>query len=237
MQERERLQEVGQRCGVPLGEDALERLERFLRALSEAATKMNLTGFDEQRRLENGVAGALALWPLVGEARRIVDIGSGNGFPGVVWASVAQERTFVFIESRQRRGSFLEDVVSHLGLRARVLVDRAENVGRGSLRESFDVGVARAVGSVAYTSELGLPLLRTGGRLILPKGPSQRDEVDQGAPLIEALGGRARVEAEPSPMGNERRGFVCIVDKLASTPRAYPRSGRRLGRVEMGRRG
>lgn len=237
MSPRGRMAEAGHRSGIALGPDALDRLVAFVSYLVEAEERANLTGFGDDRLLQDGVAEALSLWPLVGEAERVADIGSGNGFPGMVWAIVAPERAFVLIESRAKRGAFLKEVVQRLGLRSEVRVERAEATGRGPLRETFGAAAARAVGSIAYVAELGLPLLRKGGRLIVPKGPTQRAEVDGARSLIAALGGVMEICPEPPVAGEVRHGFVAVIRKEAPTPFSYPRRPPRLGTSPSDRRG
>lgn len=232
------IQRAADGAGIALGEDSLKRLLLFLRALKEGTEEANLTGFrDDEALLRDGVGQALSLFPLVKGGAALADIGSGAGFPGLVWACLEPERPFVLIESRQKKSAFLSRTAEMLGVNVVVREARAEDLGRKELRESLEVAVARAVGSVSYVAELALPLLAVGGRGIFPKGPTQRAEVEAAKGLLGALGGSPKVLPEPSVAGERREGFVLVVEKVGPTPAIYPRKSVRLGAPPEIRRG
>ena len=165
---------------------------------------------------------SLVLLDHLGEARRLVDVGSGGGLPGLALKITRPDLAVTLIEADQAKAAFLVQACAKLDLRdVEVLARRAEEVGRdGRYRESFDVAVARALASMPVLAELCLPLVKVGGRLVAQKTASE--EVERAGRAIEAMGGALnRVAAAPSAARGA--GTVVIVDKVRPTPPAYPR--------------
>jgi 16S rRNA (guanine527-N7)-methyltransferase len=165
---------------------------------------------------------SLVLVDHVGDARRLVDVGSGGGLPGLPLKIARPELEVTLVEADGRKAAFLVRACAELGLAGVEVVDRrAEDVGHDPRhREAFDVAVARAVAPMRVLVELCLPLVRVGGRLLAQKTKSE--EIDSAAPAIELLGGGpARVVHAPSH--SRRAGTVVVVEKVNPTPSAYPR--------------
>jgi 16S rRNA (guanine527-N7)-methyltransferase len=168
------------------------------------------------------VADSLVLLDHLGEAEKVVDVGSGGGLPGLPLKIVLPGLRMTLVEADQAKAAFLVRACAALGLRdVEVLGRRAEDVGRDPLyRESFDVAVARALAPMPVLVELCLPLVRVGGRLVAQK--TDTEGLDAANRAIDALGGAMnRVVAAPSEA--RRSGTVVIVDKIKPTPPAYPR--------------
>lgn len=198
--------------------------------MAEASRATNLTGFrGEEAFVREGVFHALSLLPFARGEGAVIDVGSGVGLPGIVWAAAMPARHVSLCDMRPLRVRFLEATARTLDLNVEVVHGRAEALARTGRRETYEVGVARAVGSLPYLTEIMLPLLRTGGRAVLPKGPSQRDEVSPARELARAWGGRLSVVPEPDVLGERRRGFVALLEKEAPTPPGIPRSAKRVG--------
>ncbi len=105
--------------------------------------------------------------------RRVLDLGTGGGLPGLVLAASWPETSVVFVEANRRRADFLGDALERIrGLRAEVEAGRAEVLGRSpGLRETFEVVTARSFGPPAVTAECGAPFLEVGGRLVVSDAP------------------------------------------------------------------
>jgi 16S rRNA (guanine527-N7)-methyltransferase len=168
------------------------------------------------------VADSLVLLPFLGEARRVVDVGSGGGLPGLPLKIARPELEVTLIESDQAKAAFLVQAAARLGLRGvEVLAVRAEEAGRDARhREAYDVAVARAVAALPALVELCLPLVRVGGRLLAQK--TSGDEVAAAARALEMLGGEV-VGVEAAASSARDKGVVVIVAKVRPTPDAYPR--------------
>jgi 16S rRNA (guanine527-N7)-methyltransferase len=163
------------------------------------------------------VEDCLALLDHLGDARTLVDVGSGGGMPGLPLKIARPDLAVTLVEADRRKAAFLVDASARLGLAVEVLAERAEAAGRGPLRESFDLAVCRALAPMPVLAELCLPLVRVGGLLLAMKG-----QVEEAAAAIEAVGGGTPVVL-PAPTAARSRGVIVAVPKVAPTPPAYPR--------------
>jgi 16S rRNA (guanine527-N7)-methyltransferase len=168
------------------------------------------------------VEDSLVLLEHLGDARKVVDVGSGGGLPGLPLKIARPELLVTLIEADQAKAAFLVQACAQLGVTGvEVLARRAEELGRDPrLRESFDLAVARALAPMPVLVELCLPFVRVGGRLLAQK--TDKEEVAAARHAIELLGGSLDgIVAAPS---NARRsGTVITVTKISPTPAAYPR--------------
>jgi 16S rRNA (guanine527-N7)-methyltransferase len=168
------------------------------------------------------VEDSLVLLHHVGDARKVVDVGSGGGLPGLPLKIARPELLVTLIEADQAKAAFLVQACAQLGLTGvEVLARRAEELGQDPrLRESFDLAVARALAPMPVLVELCLPFVRVGGRLLAQK--TDKEEVAAAKHAIDLLGGSLDgIVAAPS---NARRsGTVITVTKITPTPAAYPR--------------
>lgn len=165
---------------------------------------------------------SLVLLDHLGDAARVVDVGSGGGLPGLPLKIARPGLKMTLVESDQAKAAFLVRACAALGLPdVEVVARRAEDVGRDpSHRESYDVAVARALAPMRVLVELCLPLVRVGGRLLAQK--TEQEDLDGARRAIDVLGGALnRVVAAPSTA--RRAGTVVVVDKVRPTPAAYPR--------------
>lgn len=157
------------------------------------------------------------------EAGVVVDVGSGGGFPGLVIAAVAPGMEVHLVESRRKRANLLDEMAEALGLgNVRVYGARAEEAGRGALRERADLVIARAVAPLPVLLEYTAPLAATGGTIAAVKG--SRGEAE----LAEAGGALATLNCEHTAteqMRGEIAGQmrVLLFRKLGATPSRYPR--------------
>lgn len=168
------------------------------------------------------VEDSLVLLPYLGDATRVVDVGSGGGLPGLPLKLARPELEMTLIEADQAKAAFLVQAVARLGLRGvEVLAVRAEDAGRDPRhREAYDVAVARAVAALPALAELCLPLVKVGGRLLAQK--TRAEDVQAAARAIATLGGEVR-SVEQAPSAARGHGVVVVVDKVRPTPDAYPR--------------
>ena len=164
----------------------------------------------------------LVLLDHLGNARRVVDVGSGAGLPGLPLKIARPELELTLIEADQDKAAFLVHACATLGLAGvEVLARRAEEAGHDPrYREAFDAAVARALAPLPVLAELCLPLVRVGGRLLAQKTESE----DPGAAghAIELMGGALRT-IHPSPSAARSAGTTVVIDKVRPTPDAYPR--------------
>ena len=156
------------------------------------------------------------------DARKVVDVGSGAGLPGLPLKIARPELELTLIEADQGKAAFLVHACATLGLaRVEVVASRAEEAGHDPrLREAFDAAVARALAPLPVLVELCLPLVRVGGRRLSQK--TEGEDPGAAARAIELLGG-ALAAVHRSPSGARRTGTVVVIDKVRPTPATYPR--------------
>lgn len=169
-------------------------LTRYAELLSTAGVVRGLIGPREVPRLwDRHLLNCAVVVPLVPEGSDVIDVGSGAGLPGLVWAIARQDVSVTCLEPLQRRAAFLEEAVDELGLQGRVSVvrARAEDIVRGrgpvtSLRAR--VVTARAVAPMERLAGWTVPLVRPGGELLALKGRSAADEVASSSAVLQRLG-------------------------------------------------
>jgi 16S rRNA (guanine527-N7)-methyltransferase len=174
------------------------------------------------RPAEELIQDSLVLLEHIGEGNKVVDVGSGGGLPGLPLKIARPDLSMTLIEADQAKAAFLVRACATLELQGvEVVARRAEEVGQDPVyREAFDVAVARALAPMPVLAELCLPLVKVGGRLLAQKTDSE--EVSLAARAIDSLGG-ALNQVVAAPSAARRAGTVVIVDKVRSTPAAYPR--------------
>jgi 16S rRNA (guanine527-N7)-methyltransferase len=196
------------------------RFDPLVAALADpgAPTSVHALGEVQNVHIADSLAGLEV--DAVREARRIADLGSGAGLPGLVLAIARPEAEVVLVESVGKKCAWLARTIEDLGLQnVRVACARAEELDEGA----FDVVAARALASLSVLCEYAAPLLREGGSLVAWKGAVDAAEEADGLHAAEVLGlERVEVRAvEPYP-ASERR-TLHVFRKLAPTPAGYPR--------------
>ncbi len=204
---------------------ALRRFRRYYELITEWNKVMNLTaieGEENTARLHFLDCAALAqLTDLKG--RRVIDVGTGAGFPGLVLKILCPEMELTLLDSLVKRVKFLSTVCEELGFSdVRCLHARAEEPPE-DLRESFDLACSRAVARLNLLSELCLPYVKQGGLFAAMKGPEVTEELREAEKGIRLLGGETERVAEYPVPGTELRHNAVLIRKIAATPKKYPR--------------
>jgi 16S rRNA (guanine527-N7)-methyltransferase len=158
------------------------------------------------------------------EARRIADIGSGAGFPGLILAVALPQAEVEPIESVGRKCEFMRRAVDAAGIEnATVLNARSEEIAAGEARESFDAVTARAVGRLSTLAELASPLLREGGVLVAWKGKRDPDEEAQLERASEQLAMRPERILDVGDRAGSAHRHLHLIRKTGPTPPQLPR--------------
>ena len=225
---KERLKSGLDALGVCYDQLAIERFEAFHAILDEYNQKMDLTAvLDEDERIDRhdlDSAAPLAKGLLVPNAK-VIDVGTGAGFPGMPLLSLRPDLKMTFLDALNKRILFLQDALKRLGLTATTLHARAEDAARmPEHREMYDAAVSRAVANAAVLQELTLPFVRQGGLAIAWKGPGVQEEMTAAKRAAFVLGGTVRgVLPAPVPRRDDWAHCLLITDKTAKTPKTYPR--------------
>jgi 16S rRNA (guanine527-N7)-methyltransferase len=158
------------------------------------------------------------------EARRIADIGSGAGFPGLPLAVALPEAQLDLIESVGRKCEFIQRAIDTAGIANATVIDaRSEEIASGEKRESYDAVTARAVGRLSTLAELASPLLRKDGILVAWKGKRDDDEEQQLARASGQLAMRLDDVLAVGDRAGSKHRHLYILRKLDPTPDELPR--------------
>lgn len=223
--------------GLSVSLSWLPRLDKFVDLLVGRAARLGLTAIADPvsaatKHLLDSLT-CLKVMEKLAPGRKVVDVGSGAGLPGIPLAIARPDLEFCLLESSKKGCGFLEDAVRGLELgNVRVVCMRAEEAGRdATLREGFDMAVCRAVARLIVAAEYCLPLVRVGGLMVAMKGPAGRDELSEAQAALSVLGGEEEGALEfdiaaPASSGASceslRRLLICIAKKKP-TPEKYPR--------------
>lgn len=154
---------------------------------------------------------------------KLIDIGTGAGFPGIPLKIVFPELKITLLDSLNKRVGFLNDVIDELNLNdIEAIHGRAEDIARDkTYRASYDIAVSRAVANLSTLSEYCLPFVKIGGKFVSYKSGDCADEVDNAKAAIHLLGGKINKIDEFS-YSNNSRSFI-VIDKVMNTSNKYPR--------------
>ena len=211
-----------------LGLDAAraDTLVRFAEALVAKNEVMNLTAITEPTAVAQlhllDSAALLRYAPLSG--KRVVDVGTGAGFPGMPLRILQDDFDLTLLDSLGKRVNWLSEMCAELGLqRVECVHARAEEFAAKE-RERFDYAVSRAVASLNVLSELCLPLVKVGGRFIAMKSVDSEEEIAEAKSAIKTLGGKiVAVEDYLIPTSDVTHRLV-VIEKITPTPGKYPRA-------------
>ena len=204
---------------------ALELFEKELLAWNE---KFNLTAIREPEGIRikhflDSFSCVLA-WK-ENPPRRLIDVGTGAGFPGIPLKILYPSMQLTLVESVGKKAAFCRHAAEALKLDGvEVLTARAEEVGQmPAQRESHDWAVARAVANLPVLAEYLLPLVQVGGRMLAQKGHGGPVEAHAAESAFRLLGGQMRRLVPVTLPGVAEERYLVVVDKVAATPPQYPR--------------
>lgn len=216
---------------IQLTEEQLDKFDTYFKLLLEWNEKINLTAItDAQGVAVKHFADSLSVLNFydIPQNAKVLDIGTGAGFPGVVLKIVRPDINLYLLDSLKKRFLFLDALLTELKLDAEFLQGRAEEYGQDiDLRESFDLVVSRAVAQLNTLSEYCLPFVKLSGRFIAFKGTAE-DEINSSKRAFQILGGKLiNVHSFELPFDGGFRSLVEI-EKAQPTPDKYPRNNGRI---------
>jgi len=225
---REFAQAARSTLGLQLTASQLAALNLYERELLDWNLRFNLTAIDEpdKIRIKHFLDSLTCLLVLREKpAGRVIDVGTGAGFPGIPLKIVCPDIRLILVESVGKKADFCRHVVRALELDGvEVLQNRAEEVGQmAAHREQYDWALARAVALLPVLAEYLLPLVRVGGAMLAMKGASVPAEANSAEPAMCILGGQLRRLVPVALPGVADERYLVVVDKISATPRAYPR--------------
>lgn len=224
---RSELEQALKAMGLTVTDGQLSQFCAFNERLVEMNKVMNLTAITDPKGVAiKHMADSLSCYDpaYFKEGARVLDLGTGAGFPGLPLLIYRPDLNVTFFDSLQKRLTFLENTVRDIGLTASFLHGRAEEMAhKPEYRSAFDIVTSRAVARLNILAEWALPYVKTGGYFISLKGAQYEDELAEGEKALQILGGKiAEVRPVHLPALDDVRA-VLYIEKVKESPKKYPR--------------
>ena len=220
--------QVHRQLGMRLSTAQLAALARYEQELVDWNSRVNLTAIHSSQEIRtkhflDSLTCLLAFRDIPPE--RLIDVGTGAGFPGIPLKILYPKMQLTLVESVGKKVDFCRHIVRTLNLtNVDVVQDRAEALGQlPAHREKYDWAVARAVAILPVLAEYLLPLVRVGGGMLAMKGESGPAEAHAAEHALRVLGGHLRQLVPVTLPGVVEERYLVVVDKVAATPNSYPR--------------
>lgn len=223
-----------EQLGLSITDKQLDQFNTYYEMLVETNKVMNLTAITEfedvcKLHFVDSISAA-KFFDFSKEEYSLVDIGTGAGFPGIPLKIMFPNLKVTLLDSLNKRLNFLNDVIDKLDLNNEgsilTLHGRAEDFSmakEGSLRETFDIAVSRAVANMATLSEYCLPYVKVSGKFLAFKSEKASEELQNAKGALHLLGGKLSDCREFMLPDSNISRTICIVDKIEKTSKKYPR--------------
>jgi len=221
------LAQAAKEMGLTLSDEQLARFVLYARLLKEWNKKINLTSIVEEEEIAvKHFADSLTCVRYLDRGEKVIDIGTGAGFPGLPLRIYDSSLRLSLLDSLNKRMNFVEEIVKTLGLDGvEILRGRAEEYGiKPQYREMYDCAVTRAVAHISVLYEYSLPFVRLGGRVICMKGPEVEAEVEEAQGALKILGGEILAADKVKLPCSDIVHTLVVIRKIRATPEKYPRS-------------
>lgn len=230
------LYETIEKFNISLTDDAFLRLDTYGEMLVETNKSFNLTAITEPDDVTvKHFADCLALFSYVDIPRgaKIIDVGTGAGFPGLVLKLARPDINMTFLDSTRKKLGFIENVLRETELSGEILHMRAEEAGKISeYREKFDFATARAVAALPVLSEYCLPFVKRGGSFVSMKSAESDEEILSSQNALKILGGEISEDVVFQLVEKIPRRII-IIKKKSQTPTKYPRPSAQIAKKSL----
>lgn len=225
-----RLKNLSSKLDIVLSDEQIEQFQIYYEMLIETNKVMNLTAITQldeviTKHFLDSIALANVYQNIKNKELKIIDLGTGAGFPGIPLKIAFPQLQVTLMDSLNKRVNFLNSVIDELSL---VNIDaihgRAEEMARRTeYRQQFDLCVSRAVANLSTLNEYCLPFVKLNGMFISYKSSDIEDELNLSLNAIKILGGKlTEVKKLSLPESDIERSFV-MIKKIKNTPKTYPR--------------
>lgn len=221
---------------ISVDEEAFNRLDTFAEMLIETNKSFNLTAIKEPDDVTvKHFADCLSIFKYVDipENAKIIDVGTGAGFPGLVLKLYRPDIQMTFLDSTKKRLGFIENVLNECGIKDDILHMRAEEAAQlAKYREKYDFATARAVAALPVLSEYCLPFVKVGGSFVSMKSAESNEEISEAKKAINVLGGKIEEDILFDLVENMPRRIIRI-KKNSQTPTKYPRPSAQIAKKPL----
>ncbi len=225
-----------EKFNINVDDSAFKRLDTFAEMLIETNKSFNLTAIKEPDDVTvKHFADCLAIFKYVNipENAKIIDVGTGAGFPGLVLKLARPDIQMTFLDSTKKKLGFIENVLNECGVKGEILHMRAEEAAQlAKYREQFDFSTARAVAALPVLSEYCLPFVKQGGTFISMKSAESNEEMAQAKMAIGILGGKIQDDIVFDLVENMPRRII-LIKKNSQTPTKYPRPSAQIAKKTL----
>ncbi|MBQ5995637.1 MAG: 16S rRNA (guanine(527)-N(7))-methyltransferase RsmG [Clostridia bacterium] len=219
--------------GLEIDEGCFKRLDTYAEMLVKTNESFNLTAITEPDDVTlKHFADCLVLLKYldIKNGAKVIDVGTGAGFPGLVLLLARPDLKMTFLDSTRKKLGFIGEVLEACNVNAELLHMRAEEAGQSpEYRERFDLTTARAVSNMTNLSEYCLPFLKMGGRFAAMKSAETTEELLQAKKAIGLLGGKTEKEIDFNLTEGIPRKII-ILKKISQTPTKYPRPSAKIAK-------
>ena len=223
-----RLEAALKKMGVNYGSAQIDMLEDYMKYLLIKNRNINLTGIKEREEfISKHYIDSLLVSTVdeFKEAKTVIDVGTGGGFPGIPLAIFFPEKEFLLVDSLAKRLNAVLEIAKKVGINnVSVAHGRAEDLGKKEeYREKFDFCVSRAVAPLATLSESCIPFIKVGGSFIAYKTAKASEEIEDAKKAILLLGGNLQNEITEFVITTKLHHSLVVIKKSRMTPLKYPR--------------
>lgn len=234
------MEEECSQIGVTLSEKQMEQFFQYYEMLIQWNEVMNLTAITEMdqvvtKHFVDSMSLVKAVSELGSKEIRIMDLGTGAGFPGIPLKIAFPNLKLTLLDSLNKRVKFLNEVIGTLGLeKVEAVHGRAEDFGRNpEYRGQFDLCVSRAVANLATLSEYCMPFVKVGGAFIPYKSGKVEEELNQARGAVKLLGGKIENTVSFELPKTEGERTLVVIRKVESTAKKYPRKAGMPGKEPL----
>jgi 16S rRNA (guanine527-N7)-methyltransferase len=214
--------------GIHYQKDTLEKFQRYMDLVLEWNKKVNLTAITSKEEFEiKHFVDSIAIcgFSQIHGIKKIIDVGTGAGFPGIPLAIIYPDKEFFLMDSLNKRVKIIDEISTELGLNnVTFWHGRAEDLAHNKeFREQFDLCVSRAVANLAVLSEYCLPFVKVGGWFAAYKSEGIEKEIEASQNAIKLLGGHLEEGEEINIEGFGLDHRILMIHKIKRTVSKYPR--------------
>jgi len=225
-----------EKLGISINDEQLSRFDLLSELLVEQNKTVNLTAITDPDGIAvKHFADSISVLSAaeIPQSARILDVGTGAGFPGIPLLIMRPDIDLTMIDSTAKKLKYVENTVNELGLIATTLHTRAEEAGQSKeYREKFDFVCSRAVAALNVLCEYCLPFVKQNGLFFAMKGAKAQEEIDAAKSAIKTLGGKIVAEKSFSLSDGGERTLV-IIKKISQVPPKYPRPSAQIAKKPL----